>query len=114
MMVQNHACFDETGMLDWIERVAKQEVAVSTHDIYFLLLDSCTIHTNAKVYTAFNECNTEVGIILDRYTSKLEMLDLGVNHPFKINMRKQFDTWICNNTGIEPTRLVVAQWIENA
>jgi hypothetical protein len=114
MTVQEHAWFDEVVMLDWIERVWRREVAVSKHDIYYLLLDSCTIHMTAKVRKAFCECNTEVDFIPPGYTSKLQMLDVGVNRPFKIGMRNQFDTWICENTGIKPTRRVVAQWIENA
>jgi DDE superfamily endonuclease len=115
MTVQEHAWFNEIVMLDWIEIVWKCEVAVSTHNIYYLLLDSCTIHMTAKVRTAFNECNTEVDFIPLGYTSKLQMLDdLGVNRPFRINMRKQFDTWFCNNPCIKPTRPVVATWIKNA
>jgi DDE superfamily endonuclease len=100
MMVQNHAWFNEVVMLDWIKRVWKREVAVSTHDIYYLLLHSCTIYMTAKVCTAFNECNTKVDFIPPGYTSNLQMLEVGVNRPFKINMRNLFDKWICSNTGI--------------
>jgi DDE superfamily endonuclease len=114
MTVQNHAWCDEVVMLNWIKRVWKSEVAVSTHDIHYLLLDNCTIHMTAKVRTAFNECNTEVDFIPPGYTSKLQMLDVGAKRPFKINMRNQFDTWICNNTGIKPTCPILAQWIESA
>jgi hypothetical protein len=32
----------------------------------------------------------------------------------KIILVHQCDTWICENTGINPTQRVVAQWIENA
>jgi DDE superfamily endonuclease len=114
MTVQEHAWFDEIVMLDWLEQVWKHEVAVSSHKIYYLMLDSCTIHMTVKVRQAFIECNTEVDSIPPSYTSKLQMLDVGVNCPFKVNMRKQFDSCICTNTGVKPTRQVVAQWIENA
>jgi hypothetical protein len=53
MMEQEHALFDEIDMLDWIKHIWKSEVAVSTHNIYYLLLDSFTISMTAKVHTAF-------------------------------------------------------------
>jgi DDE superfamily endonuclease len=68
----------------------------------------------AKVRQAFIDCNTEVDFIPPGYTSKLQMHDVGVSRPFKVSMRRQFKSWICTNTGVESTRQVVAQWIENA
>jgi DDE superfamily endonuclease len=66
--VKEHAWFNEVVMLDWIEQVWRQEVAVSIHDIYHLLLDSCTIHMTAKVREAFCECNSKVDFIPPGYT----------------------------------------------
>jgi hypothetical protein len=37
---------------------------------------------------------TEVDYIPPGYTSKLQMLDVGVNRPFKIGMHMQFDDWV--------------------
>jgi DDE superfamily endonuclease len=55
MTVQEHAWFTEIVMLDWVQCVWKREVAVSAHNIYYLLLDSCTIHMTSKVCTALSE-----------------------------------------------------------
>jgi DDE superfamily endonuclease len=68
MTVQNHAWSDEEVTRNWIEQIQKREVAVSTHDIYYLLLDRCTIHMTAKVLTACNECNTKMNFIPPGYT----------------------------------------------
>jgi hypothetical protein len=114
LAVQDNAWFDEVVMLDWIDRVWKREVAVDPNEIYYLLLDSFTTHMTGPVRRAFEECNTEVDFIPPGYTSKLQMLDVGVNRPFKIGMRMQFDDWVCNSKAKKPTRIDVSTWIENA
>jgi hypothetical protein len=114
LAVQDNACFDEEVMLDWIDRVWKREVAVDTNEIYYLLLDSFTTQMTGPVRRAFEECNTKVDFIPPGYSSKLQILDVGVNRPFKIGMRMQVDDWVCNSTVKKTTRIDVSTWIENA
>jgi hypothetical protein len=114
LVVQENAWFDEEVMLDWIDRVWKREVAVDPIEIHYLLLDSFTTHMTGPVQHAFEECNTKVDFIPPGFTSKLQMVDVGVNRPFKIGMRMQFDDWVCNSTAKKPTRIDVSTWIENA
>jgi transposase-like protein len=113
LTVQENAWFDKGVMLDWIERVWKREVAVDPDEVYYLLIDSFTTHMTREVRQAFNDCNTEVDFIPPNYTSRLQMLDVGVNRPFKMMMRKQFEEFVCKKHK-RPERRDVAHWITEA
>jgi hypothetical protein len=114
LAIQENAWFDETIMLDWIDKVWKREVAVDPNEVYYLLLDSFQVHMTKKVKSEFESCNTEVDFIPPGYTSKLQMLDVGVNRPFKVNLRIDFEKWVCGNDRRKPTRKDVAHWISNS
>jgi hypothetical protein len=112
LMAQENAWFDEHVMLDWIERVWKREVAVDP--VYYLLLDTLQTHMTSKVKRAFHSCNTTADFIPGGYTSKLQMLDVGVNYPFKQGICDEFEKWISSNSSGKPQRYMVAQFISHS
>ena len=111
LMVQENAWFDEKVMLDWIDRVWKREVAVDPNENYYLLLDTFPTHMTSRVKREFHKCNTEIDYIPGGYTSKLQMLDVGVNKPFKNNIRDELEKWISSNEKKKPERRMIAEFI---
>jgi DDE superfamily endonuclease len=72
---------DENLMLQWIEQVWKP--SVTYFEVSYFILDCCTSHVTTAVKEAFDNCNTELVFILKDYTSKLQLIDDGINKPFQ-------------------------------
>jgi DDE superfamily endonuclease len=117
LAVQENAWFDEEIMLDWIENCWKKHtVEIDDKQMYYLILDSFAVHMTSKVREAFSRCNTEIDYVPEGFTSRLQVMDVGVNKPFKGYIRDEFDDWLVANSGkkIKPTRQVVSNWIRSA
>jgi hypothetical protein len=114
--VQARAWMDEAKMIDWIERVwAPHIIQQPTPGVAYLILDECRTHLTEKVRAAFSECGTEVDYIPGGYTCKVQMLDVGVNKPFKNNVTAEFNDWIvASGDNIKPRRQDVSVWIDAA
>jgi hypothetical protein len=114
--VQPKAWMEEDKMIDWIDRVWGPYINNQQNDgVTYLILDECRTHLTGRVRCAFLTHRTEVDYIPGGYTSKLQMLDVGVNKPFKNNIRNEFDEWLVNaRESIKPHRQDVAKWINNA
>jgi DDE superfamily endonuclease len=113
LAVQESAWFDERIMLDWIEKVWRP-FAVTGEKIYYLLLDNCPAHCTFKVKDAFSRCRTEIDYVPRGYTSRLQVMDVGVNKPFKHYARNKFDDWMVENDNKKPTRQDVSWWVAAA
>jgi hypothetical protein len=59
------------------------EVILSWETRHLLELDQCKVHLMGSVVGALEGCGTEVEFILPGYTGKLQVLDVGINKPFK-------------------------------
>jgi hypothetical protein len=68
----------------------------------------------AKVKKAFHRCNTEVDYIPGGYTSKLQMLDVGVNKPFKDGIRDELEKWISSYETRKPERSKITEFISTS
>lgn len=113
LSVQPKAWMDEGQMLRWIDAVWKPH-AVSQRKIVYLIMDECPSHLTSAVRRAFADCHTEVDYIPGGYTSKLQVLDVGVNKPFKQYLRYTFDDWLVANMNKRPERVDVAWWVKKA
>ena len=60
------------------------------------------------------DCGTEVDFVLGVYTSKLQVLDVGVNKPFKEYVKQCYERFMVQNAGRKVCRLDVAKWVEEA
>jgi hypothetical protein len=86
-----------------------------------LLIDDFKAHMTAKVCRKFAACRTILEIIPPGYTSKLQVMDVGLNKPFKMHYGDQVDCFVrdftLNNipgTKAKPGRRLVASWIDTA
>jgi DDE superfamily endonuclease len=109
------AWFNETIMLQWIEKVWKPTVQAKNGRLTYLLLDECPVHMTANVIRAFNELITELELIPGGYTAKLQVLDVGINKSFKSNCRRQFERWLeVHADGSKPHRQNASMWAAEA
>ena len=111
--VQERAWMDETKMLDWVERIWKPWAATKKGTTY-LLMDEFASHMTAKVKLAIYACDSEIDFIIAGYTSKLQVLDVGLNRPYKDEYRRQFEQFMVTSNTAKPHRQDVANWAWNA
>ena len=78
-----------------------------------LIMDECTSHLTSSVNKELNDVGTQVEIIPGGYTSKLQVMDVGINRPFKHHIRNQHDNFLISGQQ-KPTRVDVSNWIDNA
>ena len=110
--VQAKAWMDSIHMLDWIERVWKPWT-IEMNKPTMLILDEFSGHMTAEVRSAIVQCGTHLEFIPAGYTSKLQVMDVGFNKPFKDGFRHQFDTWVTQVVE-KPHRHNVATWVQNS
>jgi hypothetical protein len=117
---QKCAWMDEPTMLEWLEFVWKPFVE-SREGLCLLLLDEARSHMTAKVVRRLGELRTVFEIIPGGYTAKLQVLDVGLNRPFKFYYQEASQefvrNWTMNHLPGEkpkPTRQIVAGWISHA
>ena len=88
VVCQKKAWMDEHTMLVWIEQVWKPVAEVGPPKL--LLLDHCTSHMTAKVMKRLGDLRTIVDYVPPGYTSKLQVMDVGINGPFKTYLRNAY------------------------
>ena len=88
--VQKKAWMDSTHMLEWIKYVWKPWTDMKNRPT-MLILDEFCGHMTAEVRDAIKKCSTHLEFIPGGYTSKLQVMDVGFNKPFKDNFRHLFD-----------------------
>lgn len=111
LSVQRKAWMDEGQMIRWIRNVWKP-YAVRDNRIVYLIMDECPSHLTSTVRRAFTDCNTEMDFIPGGYTSKLQVLDVGINKPFKNYLTHDFEDWLLRNYYARPQREDVASWVK--
>jgi DDE superfamily endonuclease len=113
--VQEKAWFNEQIMLMWIEKIWKPVIELREYRVTYLLLDDFGVHLTATVKEAFLKLKTEVDIIPPGYTSVLQVMDVGINKPFKDYTRRQYDEWCEMNTnGTRAHRRDAARWCSSS
>ena len=110
--VQQKAWIDERTFLEWIRKVWGPFCAGKSST--YLLMDECTVHLMSSCLDAIQDCGTEVDFVIRGYTSKLQVLDVGINKPFKDYVRQSYEEFMVENTGRKSTCLDVAKWITSA
>ena len=122
--VQAKAWMDSARFLEWIEKVWRPFCSSGT--VSFLLMDAFQVHTTRACLEAVKQPGAFVDIIPAGYTSTLQVLDVGVNKPFRNNIthafeahmregnrrvsRGQIATWILSAFTEVPTEAVVNSW----
>ena len=112
VMVNEKAWMSQDMMGFWIEKIWKE---YSRFEESYLLLDEYEVHKMGWVLRTFADLNTEVDFVLAGRTSELQVLDVGINKPFKDYVKRKYDDFIINKQPRERvTRLRMTQWIAEA
>ena len=109
--VQKKAWIDEESFSLWIEKIWKPfcDGKIST----YLIMDHCRVHLTNSVMTQLQDVGTEVDFILPGYTAKLQVLDVGINKPFKDYHKSEYEKFMIDNPGNKmPSRLDVAHMVD--
>ena len=93
--MQPKAWFDEATMLDWVDGVLKPYVAMAPVGIIpILFLDLFKVHLLGSVANAIQGLGVELKIIPPGCTGLVQPIDVGINKPFKANMRMIYTEWL--------------------
>ena len=112
--VQPKAWDDCATHKQWIEKVWWPFCEQRGQSTY-LINDEFKVHLMGDIVRLTQERGTEVEFIPGGYTGALQVLDKGVNKPFKNHYRSQQLRWQINNDeNAKPKRHDVANWIQAA
>jgi hypothetical protein len=114
--VQESAWVDCRVMNEWINWVwapfCNADADGDGAESSYLVMDECRAHTTSQVVRAIQQLGTEVEIIPPGMTSYLQVLDKGINKPFKQYTKEAYERWmIANEDGAKVRRVDVARWI---
>jgi len=111
---QKKAWMDEVKMLEWIEKIW-QPFAVAKDGVKVLILDMCASHLTEKVYDRLSQLETVPVFIPAGMTSSLQVLDVGINKPFKDCLRRCGEDFaVSRGATVIPRRVDVSGWIKLA
>ena len=112
---QAKAWVDESVFALWIREVWKPWTISHDSQPSYLLMDEFQVHLMATSLNAIKDCGTAVDFICGGYTSKLQVLDVGVNKPFKGFVRNAYEDWmVAHPHGTKVKWQDVAQWVWTA
>jgi transposase-like protein len=112
---QENAWMDRTVFLHWVEQVWKPFVEGRDDEKTYLLMDDFSVHKMGECVNAVKMCGSDVDHITPGYTSGLQVLDVGINKPFKGYVRDKWEEFMVNNVeNRKAQREDVAKWIEAA
>jgi hypothetical protein len=117
--MQPKAWFDEATMLDWVDDVLKPYIATAPVGIIpILFLDLFKVHLLGSVADAIQGLGVELKVIPPGCTGLVQPINVGINKPFKANMRKIYTEWILEQDADaaipSASRLNVSAWILEA
>ncbi len=106
--VQKCAWMDEATFLYWTNAV--WQPFCSRNEPTCLIMDSCSVHETSSIKEALTRLGTKILYIPRGYTGRLQVLDVGVNHPFKLYMREQNESFLGGGVR-KVSHLHIIQWI---
>lgn len=118
--VQKNAWCDEERMLQWVATSFKDWVdmrKVEFPDIIpVLILDAFSCHMLGSVVNAVERLGCDVLYIPGGCTYLCQPVDVGINRPFKRELKRQWEDWV-EDVGTDlqaPSRRDVAEWVITA
>ena len=73
------------------------------------------MHLTSWIRSLLGDINTEVEFIPPGFASKLQVMDVGINKPFKDWVRQAVETFLSqNDVDTKPSWQVVSHWIANS
>jgi hypothetical protein len=78
-------------------------------------MDEFKVHLMGTCLNAIQNTGTEVDFVIGGYTGCVQILDKGVNRPFKSYAHEEFENWMLTNlSSHHPTRGEVESWVNTA
>jgi hypothetical protein len=112
--VQPKAWNEARVFLDWKHRVLAPYAATKEHGVY-LLMDEFSVHLKAECVHAIQGLGVEVDYIPAGYTGCLQVMDKGINKPFKQYLKHQSTAWLVDQpANTKPSRVDIANWVHAA
>jgi DDE superfamily endonuclease len=109
---QEKAWVDQRVFKHWIAEMWKP-FTVERADKTYLLMDEFLVQLMTTYGNAIKDCGSEVVYILGGYTSKLQVMDLGVNMPFKGYVREAHENLMIGNPENRKVRREdIVHWIQ--
>jgi DDE superfamily endonuclease len=110
--VQKNAYMDTETMMLWLERIYRPW-AVTINGPHIMILDTFAAHKTKVVVDYITDYQGHLILIPGGYTSKLQVLDVGINKPFKDYLRDKYDNWFMNANirTAKPKRTDIAKWV---
>jgi DDE superfamily endonuclease len=109
---QDKAWVDHRVFKNWIDQVWAP-FALEKGDNTYLMMDEFSVHLMASCSNQIKGCGTTIDYILGGYTSKLQVMDVGVNKPFKGYVRQAYENFMIGNIENRKVRREgIVQWIE--
>jgi DDE superfamily endonuclease len=114
--VQEKAWMDTASMHKWIDKIyAPWATAINGRNI--VLLDLGPAHAKTEIVDRIAEFHEHFELLPPHSTSVLQVMDVGINKPFKNAVKNHYDMWFVENADEEnpkPRRPDVAKWIAAA
>jgi hypothetical protein len=115
---QKKAYCDEEIMGIWIEKSLKPFTEIESKELHLLMMDNFSVHQTQKVRDNVSELGTLISMLPPNMTSRVQVLDVGINKPFKDNMRWFYSNFFVENAELNPkpkvTREIMAKWIADS
>ena len=81
----------------------------------YILMDEFKVHMMGVCVRELGNLGTAIDYVPGGYTSKLQMLDVGVMKPFKDFMTQEYEKFMVGNTdGHNVKRLDVENWVDRS
>jgi hypothetical protein len=117
--VQDNAWVDCHVFLQWVNSVwspfSTGGDVGGNGDGSYLIMDEFSVHMKSEVSKAIQQLGTEIEFIPGGYTGALQVLDKGINKPFKQYVQQAYERWmIANQDNSKPHRADVARWIADS
>jgi DDE superfamily endonuclease len=112
--VQENAWMESKLVVEWLEKIY-QPWAREKGEPTILILDEFAGHMTSEVRDAVSSVGGHLILIPGGYTWKLQVMDIGLNKPFKNKIRDIYDDWgYTHDYNAKPQREDVAYWIKYA
>jgi hypothetical protein len=93
--VQDNAWMDEVAMMDWISQSwIPYAVHPDRNGLCLLIMDELKTHMCAGVLAYLGKNNTIAEFVPPGYTAKPQVMDVGLNRPFKTYLSDQYQTFV--------------------
>lgn len=111
---QKNAWMDERVMKMYIDEILTPLAEREGQSL--ILLDSYRCHMMPSVISSVKDLNMSLQHIPSGVTGLVQPVDVGINKPLKVRIRRQWETWVMehclpNNSFRPPPREVLAAWI---